>query len=367
VKVPFVDLTAQYLSIKEEIDREIGNVLMESAFIRGKYVEKFEKEFGMLHGDLGCLSCASGTDALYISLKALDVGIGDEVITTAMSWISTSQTISQTGAQPVFIDVDPRYFTIDPGQIEEKITENTKAIIPVHLYGQPADMTAILKIANKYGIYVLEDCAQAHFSRYRKDVVGSMGIAGTFSFYPGKNLGAYGDAGAIISGDLDFLSRARMFANHGSLNKHKHEIEGINSRMDGIQAAILSTKLKHIENWTVRRIALSENYRELLSQSVNVKLPLVRQNCRHVFHLFVIRSTNRDILIKKLRARGIACQIHYPVALPFLKPYKNMDHKPEEFPVAHRIQSEILSLPLYPELTPDMQQYVAECVNECDF
>ena len=367
MNVPFVDLKAQYLAIKEEIDREMNNVLMESAFIRGKYVEKFEEDFAALHGGGGCLSCASGTDALYISLKTLNVGVGDEVITTAMSWISTSQTISQTGARPVFVDIDSKYFTIDPEQIEEKITENTKAVIPVHLYGQPADMTAILDIAKKYGIYVLEDCAQAHFSSYGENLVGSMGIAGTFSFYPGKNLGAYGDAGAIISNDLNFLSRARMFANHGSLNKHKHEIEGINSRMDGMQAAVLSIKLKHINKWTERRIVLSEIYEELLGQSVNVQLPLVRKNCRHVFHLFVIRSENRDVLIKRLKERGIACQVHYPAALPFLKAYEYMHHKPEDFPVAYQIQSEILSLPLYPELTPDMQQYVAECIDECSF
>jgi dTDP-4-amino-4,6-dideoxygalactose transaminase len=364
-KIPFVDLNAQYLTIKFEIDRAIQSVIDESAFIRGRYVEEFEEKFGAAHEGMMCLSCANGTDALYISLKALDVGMGDEVITTAVSWISTSQTITQTGAKVVFVDIDPKYFTIDPMKIEEKITEKTKAIIPVHLYGQPADMDAITRIADNYGIYVLEDCAQAHFAEDKGRKVGTFGIAGTFSFYPGKNLGAYGDAGAIISNDLDFMNRARMFAHHGAHEKHRHKIEGINSRMDGIQAAILSVKLRYIDEWTGKRTARGLAYNELLKEFDVVEVPSIRENCSHVFHLYVVQSKNRDLLKSQLEEHGISCQIHYPIALPFLEAYRYLGHQATDFPIAARFQTEILSLPLYPELTTEMLHYVAEKVRDC--
>ena len=253
MNIPFVDLKSQYLSIKGEIDGAIQSVIEESAFVRGRYVSRFEEEYAQEFGVEHCISCASGTDALYITLKALGIGPGDEVITTALSWISTSQTISQTGARVVFVDIEEDYFTIDPSRIEEKITDRTRAIIPVHLYGQAADIGSIMSIAKKYQLMVIEDCAQAHFGEYKGRTVGTFGIAGTFSFFPGKNLGAYGDAGAIISRDEQFSTRARMFANHGSLVKHKHEIEGINSRLDGIQAAVLSVKLKRIHEWNNQR------------------------------------------------------------------------------------------------------------------
>ena len=228
-------------------------------------MEKFEKDFSKAYGVKHVVSCANGTDAIYISLKALGIGIGDEVITTASSWISTSETISQTGAKVVFVDVEPNHYVINPDKIEEAITKNTKAIIPVHLYGHPANMTKILKIAKKYNIQVIEDCAQAHFSTWNKKNVGTYGLAGTFSFYPGKNLGAYGDARCIISDDHDFAKKAKMYANHGALKKHFHDIEGINSRMDGIQASILSVKLRYINKWTALRQENAKLYDNLLS------------------------------------------------------------------------------------------------------
>ena len=364
MNVPFLDLKAQYHSIKEEIDDAIQSVIEESAFVRGRFVSRFEEEYAQECGVEHCISCASGTDALYIALKALGIGPGDEVITTALSWISTSQTISQTGARVVFSDIEENYFTIDPAQIEEKITDRTRVIIPVHLYGQAAEMDTIMSIAQKHGLLVIEDCAQAHFSKYKGRTVGTFGIAGTFSFFPGKNLGAYGDAGAIISRDEEFSTRARMFANHGCLVKHQHEIEGINSRLDGIQAAVLSVKLKHIHKWNNQRRGASLIYRELLSDIDDVSPPLVRTDNEHVYHLFVIRTDKRDNLQEHLSTSGISSGIHYPTALPFLAAYEYLGHKPSDFPVAHRYQSEILSLPMYPEITKEECQVVAREISE---
>jgi len=350
MNIPFVDLKAQYQTIKTEIDTAIQNVIDETAFIKGKYVQKFEKEYAESYGVKHVISCANGTDAIYIALKALGIGSGDEVITTALSWISTSETITQAGARVVFVDIDPDYYTIDTGKIEEKITSKTKAIIPVHLYGQPANMDAIMAIAEKHNLYVVEDCAQAHFAQWKGQNVGTFGIAGTFSFFPGKNLGAYGDAGCVISNNDDFAIKARMFANHGALKKHHHELEGINSRMDGMQAAILSVKLKYIHEWTELRIRNAETYRELLSESSHLVTPVTHENAKHVFHLYVIRSHNRDGLQNHLKQNGVSTGIHYPMALPFLKAYDYLGHVPDDFPIAFQYPREILSLPMYPEL-----------------
>ena len=354
MKVPFADLKSQYRSIKEEINFAIQDVINRSAFVRGEFVEKFEEEYAKAYSIANCVSCGNGTDALYIALKALDIGIGDEVITTSLSWISTSETITQTGARVVFADIESDFFTIDPNSMESKISEKTKAIIVVHLYGQPADMDSIMEIADRHGLAVIEDCAQAHFSRYKGQLVGTFGVAGTFSFYPGKNLGAYGDAGAIISNDMQFSRRARLFANHGSTSKHQHEIEGINSRMDGLQAAILSVKFSHLAEWTKRRRALGVLYDSLLKHFSGLNIPRVRDECDHVYHLYVIRSSQRDHLKSGLNDIGIETKIHYPIALPFLDAYKYLDHTHDDFPVAFEQQDKILSLPMYAELTHQM-------------
>ena len=256
--IPFVDLKAQYNSIKNEIDSTIQKVISETAFIKGKYVLQFEEDYKNAYGVKNVVSCANGTDAIYISLKALGIGAGDEVITTALSWISTSETITQAGAKVVFVDIDPENYTFDVSKIEEKITEKTKAIIPVHIYGHPANMTEIMRIAKHYNLNVIEDCAQAHFAQWKGQNVGTFGDLATFSFFPGKNLGAYGDAGAVITNDKKLADKVRMFANNGALVKHQHKIEGINSRMDGLQAAILSVKLKYINKWTNSRIKMQE-------------------------------------------------------------------------------------------------------------
>jgi len=364
MNVPFVDLKAQYRHLKPEIDSAIYSVIEETAFVRGKFVEKFEKAYTDKYRVKRCISCANGTDAIYITLRTLGISSGDEVITVANSWISTSETITQTGAKPVFVDIEPDYFNIDTKKIEEKITQKTKAIIPVHLYGQPAKIDEIKKICEEYNFFLIEDCAQAHFAEYDDQKVGTFGIAGTFSFYPGKNLGAYGDAGAIITNDDDFGQKARMFANHGSLQKHQHEMEGINSRMDGIRAAILNVKLKYIDEWNSARYKNALRYNELLSGIPEIKTPKIRDNSSHIFHLYVMRTNKRDELANYLKSKKISTGIHYPTALPFLPAYKYLGHKPSDFPIACQFQSEILSLPMFPELNNGQVDYVANSINE---
>ncbi len=359
MKISFVDLKGQYLSIKSEIDTAIQKVISETAFIKGKYVQKFEEEYAEVYGVKHVISCANGTDAIYITLKALGIGQGDEVITVANTWISTSETISQTGAKPVFVDIDPDYYTIDVSKIEEKISSKTKAIIPVHLYGQPAEMDPIIDICKRHNLLLVEDCAQAHFAQWKGKRVGTMGIAGTFSFFPGKNLGAYGDAGAIITDDDEFATQARMFANHGALKKHHHEIEGINSRMDGLQAAILSVKLPHIHEWSQKRLDCAQTYNSLLADIDNIETPKIHPDVKHVFHLYVIRTEKRDQLQNYLKNNGVDTGIHYPTPLPFLKAYDYLGHKSVDFPVAFSYKEKILSLPMHPELTREQIELVA--------
>jgi dTDP-4-amino-4,6-dideoxygalactose transaminase len=362
-KIPFVDLRAQYLTIKDSIDNAIAEVLNETSFIGGKHVKAFEKNFAALYGVKHCISCANGTDAIYIVLNMLGVGPGDEVITTACSWISTSETITQAGAKPVFVDIEPDFFTIDPARIEEKITPKTKAIIPVHLYGQMAQIDMIYAIAQKHNLSVIEDCAQSHFSELHGQRAGTFGIASTFSFYPGKNLGAYGDAGCILTDDDQLAKKCRMYANHGALVKHQHQMEGINSRLDGLQAAILSTKLPNILEWTERRIQVARWYRENLDGVEQLVLPKIRPDSKHSFHLFVVRAEQREELINFLLENGIDTAIHYPVPLPFMPAYSYLGYTPGDFPVTHNYQSKILSLPIYPELTEEQVKYICEKIK----
>lgn len=363
MNVPFVDLKAQYHSIKNEIDKAISTVIEEASFIGGNPVSEFENKFKKLYGVDHCIGVANGTDAIYITLKMLGIKEGDEVITVANSWISTSETITQTGARPVFVDIDPASYTIDPNLIEEKITSRTKAIIPVHLYGQAAHINFIKDLCAKHGLHLIEDCAQSHFSEENNRKVGTYGVAATFSFYPGKNLGAYGDAGAIITNDTALAQQMRMFANHGALKKHEHRMEGINSRLDSLQASILSAKADHILNWTQQRIDHAKKYSDLLKKVEGIITPSVRENTRHTFHLYVIRTSQRDELKKYLESHSISVAIHYPRALPNLPAYSYLGHKPNDFPVATKYQSEILSLPLFAELTNTQIEYVCEKIQ----
>ena len=362
MKIPFVDLHAQYLTIKQEIDRAIAEVIAQSAYIRGPHVDAFEEAWARTLGVKRCVSCANGTDAIYIALRGLGLKRGDEVITSAHSWISTSETITQAGGRVVFCDTDEETFTIDPIEIERKITPATVGIVPVHLYGQAADMGAIMAIARKHNLWVLEDCAQAHLAKYNGQYVGTFGNAGTFSFYPGKNLGAYGDAGCIVTNDDRLADWLATFARHGG--KGDHIMEGINSRMDGLQAAILNAKLHHLPAWTQARRLVAALYDELLEDVGDVITPEVGSNRDHVYHLYVIRTENRDVLREHLSQAGVSTVLNYPKALPFFPAYAYLSHVPKDFPVAYFNQSRILSLPIFPEMTKEMIAGVVDSIRD---
>ncbi len=364
MQIPFVDLKAQYKSIQSDIDTAIASVINETAFIGGKYVKAFEEQFASLYGVKNVISCANGTDSLFIIMKMLGVGEGDEVITAANSWISSSETITQAGAKPVFADVHPEYYSMDETKLEALITPATKAILVVHLQGQMCDIETINEICKRRGIYLIEDCAQSHFSEYKSKRAGLTGIAGSFSFYPGKNLGAYGDAGCIITNDDALAEKCRMFANHGALKKHHHLMEGINSRLDGLQAAILSAKLPYILKWTEQRIGVASWYNKYLNSISEVKLPVVRPASVHTYHLYVIRAQKRDELMKYLKEQGVETAIHYPTPLPGLPAYKYLNYQTSDYPVSDKLQGEILSLPVYPEMTEQMVSHISTLLRK---
>jgi len=367
INVPFVDLGMQYASIKNEIDQAIAEVLAETAFIGGKHVEAFETAFAKFCGVKCCIGVGNGTDALTIALRALDIGAGDEVITVANSFIATSEAITSTGARVKFVDIDPKTYNMDPALIEREITPRTKAIVPVHLYGRPADMDPILEIARRHGLKVIEDAAQAHGATYKGRRIGSIGDAACFSFYPGKNLGAYGDAGAVVTQDEALATKIRMIANHGRIDKYDHKIEGVNSRLDGLQAAILRVKLQYLPKWTELRRANAARYTAIL-QGVVVPSPEQTADSTSVFHLYVVRVKNgrRQALQEELKRRGVQTGIHYPIALPNLQAYAYMNHAKAAFPHATQASEEILSLPMFPELTEEQIAYVAQQIQEIE-
>jgi dTDP-4-amino-4,6-dideoxygalactose transaminase len=362
--IPFVDLKKQYASIKPEIDAAISAVIEDTAFVGGAFVKEFEREFARYCGMSYCVGLANGTDALFVALRTLGVGPGDAVITVANTFVATSEAIKMAGAQVVFVDCDPRTYTIDVDAIEEKITARTKAIIPVHLYGQPAEMDAIRALAKKHGLWVVGDAAQAHGALYKGQPVSQLADISCFSFYPGKNLGAYGDGGALVTNNDEWAANARMFANHGRTKKYDHDFEGINSRLDGLQAAVLSVKLRHLDEWTEGRRQAAARYSSAL-ESLGVITPVEADGVRAVYHLYVIRVPHgrRDALHSFLNEDGISTGIHYPIALPFLKAYSYLNHQAADFPAALRASQEILSLPMYSELTADQVELVAERIR----
>jgi dTDP-4-amino-4,6-dideoxygalactose transaminase len=364
MNVPFVDLKAQYLSIKPEVDEAVGSVFENGVFVGGSFVSKFEKTFCEFYSVDHCIGVGNGTDALFLSLKALDLKEGDEVITPAHSWISTAETITLAGAKPVFADVDSSFFTVTPETIGKKINAKTKAVIVVHLYGQAAPIKAIAKRCKENDLFLIEDCSQAHLTEEENQLVGKVGAAGTFSFYPTKNLGAYGDAGCVITSDAELAIKIRRLANHGGLHKDEHLMEGTNSRLDALQAAFLDVKLKHLHKWTDQRIQNVSLYKSLLRNVQEVELPSVRPNTKHSFHLFVIKARKRDELKSFLQSQGIQTMIHYPIPLPFEPAYSYLKHSKEDFPVAVRLSQEILSLPIYPELSRVQIMYVCEKIKE---
>ncbi len=364
MKIPFVDLQAQYQSIRAEIDSAIATVIANTSFIGGPPVLAFEQEFAAAYGVKHVIGCANGTDSLYIIMKMLGIGSGDEVITAANSWISSSETITQAGARAVFVDVHGDYYSMDEQLLEASITPHTRAVIIVHLQGQVCDVEAIQRICERRGIFLIEDCAQSHFSQWKGKNAGLFGVAGSFSFYPGKNLGAYGDAGCIITNDDTLAEKCRMYSHHGALKKHAHRMEGINSRLDGIQAAILSAKLPFLDRWTEKRIAHAALYHRLLENIPGISRPVQRPGTRHTWHLYVIRSADRSGLARYLADHGIETAIHYPVALPNLAIYAYLGYRPENFPVATRLQDQILSLPIYPELSEEQIGFVCDRIRE---
>jgi dTDP-4-amino-4,6-dideoxygalactose transaminase len=362
MKIPFVDLRAQYHSIKEEIDTSIQQVIADAAFIGGKYLAEFEANFSAYVGGKFCIGVGNGTDAIFIALKALGIGQGDEVITVANTFIATAEAITLTGAKVVFVDCDEKTYNIDVNHLEAAITPRTRAIIPVHLFGQPADLDAIGALAKKNNLHVVEDAAQAHGARYKGKTIGSISEQTCFSFFPGKNLGAYGDGGAVVTNSEQLATQVRMIANHGRIKKYDHEFEGVNSRLDGLQAAILAVKLKHLEEWTERRRAVAKIYDENLQGLVTT--PCVSPDVRHVYHLYVIRVKNREAIRSRLDEAAISTGVHYPLALPFLKAYHYLGHKPEDFPVAFALQSEILSLPIHGSMPDDQVYYTVEQLRQ---
>lgn len=360
MSIPFVDLKAQYQTLKEEIDEAIASVIDQTAFIGGQFVKDFENDFAQYVGTSHCIGVANGTDAIEIALKALGVGEGDEVIVPALTWISTAGAVTNVGAEPIFVDVLAEERTIDPVGVKEKITDKTKAIIPVHLYGLPARMNEIVGIAKSNNLFVIEDCAQAHGATIDGKMMGTYGDIATFSFYPGKNLGAYGDAGAIVTNDDALATTCRMLANHGQITKHDHRIIGRNSRLDTIQAAILKAKLPYLEDWTKGRIQVASWYDQKLDGVIK---PATPEGMRHVFHLYVIQTQHREQLMLRLEEANVGFAIHYPTPLPHLKSYAYKGHQTGDFPIAEKICKEIISLPMYPELTEEEVDVIGNLVN----
>lgn len=362
MSVPFVDLKAQYYTIKSEIDTAINAVLENTSFIGGSSVTNFENQFAQYIGIDHCVACANGTDSMEIILSAMGIGAGDEVIVPANSWISTAEVVNNVGAEPVFVDVLESEYTINPDLIERAITNKTKAIIPVHLFGLPARMKEIMTIANRYGLKVIEDCAQAHGAAIEGKKIGTFGDASSFSFYPGKNLGAYGDAGGMLTNDNQLAQRMRMIGNHGQLRKHDHQIIGRNSRMDTMQAAILEVKLPYLDQWVKDRNRVAALYDQFLGG--NVVKPIKPIGFDHAFHLYVVRSSKRANLQASFDAAGVGHGVHYPTPLPLLPAYAYKKHSESDFPLATKLSKEIISLPIFPEMTEDQVALVSSIINQ---
>ena len=363
MKVPFLDLKAQYQSIKPEIQSALNQVLENTAFAGGPFVAQFEKEFAAFCGTKHAVGVGSGTDALWAALVAMGVGPGDEVITVPDTFIATAEAISFCGARPVFVDVEETTYNMDPARLEAAITPKTKAIIPVHLFGQMADMDPIMEIARKRRLYVIEDAAQAHGAEHKGKKAGSVGDVGCFSFYPGKNLGAYGEAGAVVTNNDQLADKMRMFRDHGQPKKYYHDMIGWNARMDGFQGAVLSVKLKHIDAWNEARRNNARLYTQLFAGASGLVAPREADYAKHVYHIYAIRVRNRDAFMAGLGEKDIATGIHYPVPLHLTGAYRSLGYKAGDFPVAERCANEFVSLPMFPELTAEQIDYVAKEVK----
>ncbi len=364
MSIPLIDLKAQYNRLQPEIDAAIEQTITNTAFIGGESVAQFEQEFGSYLGASQVVSCGNGTDALEIILRTLNIGVGDEVLVPTMSWVATSEVVVTAGATPVFVDVSLDTYTINPQEIVSKITERTKAIMPVHLYGHPADMPAIMEIAQKNNLLVIEDCAQAHGATINGRKAGTWGDAAGFSFFPSKNLGCYGDGGAMVFQKEEHAEQARIIARHGQRTRHDHVLHGRNSRLDGLQAAILLAKLPYLDQWLHEKQRAARQYTEQLAKITSIDCPSEQSGYRHGWHLYVIRTSRRDQLQQKLQEQEIQTGIHYPTALPFLPCYQNLGHQPNDFPVTSQYQPEILSLPMYAELTNSQIEFITQTIAD---
>ena len=348
--IPIVDLPAQYRALKPEIDAAVAAVFANAQFILGPAVASFEKDFASFCRTSEAIGVNSGTSALHLALLAAGVGPGDEVITVPFTFVATIAAIEYAGARPVFVDVEPDFLTMDPEKLEAAITPRTKAIVPVHLFGQPADMDPIMTIARKHGLVVIEDACQAHGSEYKGRRCGSMGLFGCFSFYPGKNLGAYGEGGAVVTNDPDLAAKIRLLRSWGEETRYEHKYRGFNYRMDGVQGAILGVKLRHLEAWTEARRRHAAEYGRRLADTP-ARLPRERRDVRHVYHLYVVRLEQRDAWRDRLAAAGIQTGVHYPIPVHLQPAYRDLGYSAGDFPVCEQASREVLSLPMFPELT----------------
>lgn len=367
MNIPFLDLKAQYISIKKEIDEAIQDVINNTSFVLGKSVHEFEKNFGTEHNCEYCFGVSSGTDGNHLALWSLGIGPGDEVIIPANTFIATAWGATLCGATPVFVDCEADSYNISPEAVEKAITKKTKAIVAVHLYGQPADMDPLLEIAKKHKIHLVEDCAQAHFAEYNGKRVGSFGVTSSFSFYPGKNLGAFGEAGAVLTNKKDIAEIMEMKRNHGSVMKYYHKTFGHNYRMEGIQGAVLGVKLKYLNEWTNKRRIAAEKYKELLKDVKEITLPKEMSYAKHVYHLFVIRTANekqRDELAEYLNSKGVSTGLHYPVPLHIQDCFSDLGYKKGDFPVSEELAVTALSLPMFAEISEEQQEYVCSSIKE---
>jgi dTDP-4-amino-4,6-dideoxygalactose transaminase len=362
--IPFLDLKAQYATIKDEIEPAVLNVLASGQYVLGSEVARLEEEFAAYCGARHAIAVNTGTSALHLALLAADVGPGDEVVTVPFTFVATAAAICYAGARPVFVDVEPTTLTMDPAKLEEAITPRTKAIVPVHLYGQMADMDAIRAIADQYGIPVIEDACQAHGAEYRGRRAGSIGISGCFSFYPGKNLGACGEGGMIVTNDDDHARMTRMLRDWGQGERYHHLVKGFNYRMDAIQGAILRVKLRHLDAWTEARRAHAAHYSSLLAGSTQVGIPLEAIGRRHVYHVYAVRSRDRSGLQRALSAEGVQSGLHYPIPVHLQKAYAELGHRTGDFPVSEAAAREVLSLPIYPEMTAQQVRHVVAAVEQ---
>ena len=359
--IPYADLRAQYRSIKPEIDAAVLRVLDSSQFILGEEVVAFEKEFAAYCGTSDAIGVNSGTSALHLALLAAGIGPSDEVITVSFTFVATAAAIVYSGATPVFVDIDPETYNMAPGEIERAITPRTKAIMPVHLYGHPADMDPILEIARRRNVVVIEDAAQAHGAEYKGRRCGSMGVMAAFSFYPGKNLGAYGEGGAVVTSDPVLAKKVRVMRSWGEERRYEHSVKGFNYRMDGIQGAILRVKLRHLEAWTEARRARAADYARAFA-GTGITLPVERPQCRHVYHVYAIRSPHRDATRAALQAADIQSGVHYPIPVHLQPAHADLEYTRGDFPVTEAVAAQVLSLPMFPEMSTEQVQTVAAAV-----